>query len=140
MSRLLDSRLPPRFWAKVTVNETAGCWEWTGCTDRGYGHFRFGGKVRKAYRVAYEFQRINTLRGDTLQAANVTKTACPRGHHYDESNTRLYRGKRYCRECQRVWNREAYKRHYVKAGTMETVKALKAMEALRPIDTDGEEK
>jgi hypothetical protein len=29
------------------------------------------------------------------------KTACPRGHAYDESNTYRYRGQRYCRECTR---------------------------------------
>ena len=27
------------------------------------------------------------------------KTHCPQGHPYDETNTRLYRGRRYCRAC-----------------------------------------
>lgn len=30
---------------------------------------------------------------------NGLKTHCPRGHLYDEANTRRYRGKRYCRQC-----------------------------------------
>lgn len=30
---------------------------------------------------------------------NVAKTHCPRGHPYDEANTRLYQGRRYCRSC-----------------------------------------
>lgn len=31
--------------------------------------------------------------------ANARKTHCPSGHPYDEENTRLYRGRRYCRAC-----------------------------------------
>ncbi len=27
------------------------------------------------------------------------KTHCPQGHPYDEENTRLYQGRRYCRTC-----------------------------------------
>lgn len=27
------------------------------------------------------------------------KTHCPKGHPYDETNTRLYKGRRYCRAC-----------------------------------------
>lgn len=29
-----------------------------------------------------------------------SKTHCPQGHPYDEANTRLYRGRRYCRACK----------------------------------------
>lgn len=37
---LHDSRLPSRFWKKVRVNETTGCWEWTGSRNHhGYGRF-----------------------------------------------------------------------------------------------------
>lgn len=32
---------------------------------------------------------------------NVIKTHCPAGHPYDETNTRVYRGSRFCRECMR---------------------------------------
>lgn len=31
---------------------------------------------------------------------NRRKQKCPAGHPYDDENTRLYRGKRYCRACQ----------------------------------------
>lgn len=30
------------------------------------------------------------------------KTECPRGHSYDDANTYLLHGKRYCRACRRV--------------------------------------
>jgi hypothetical protein len=29
----------------------------------------------------------------------ANKTHCPQGHPYDEENTRLYQGRRYCRQC-----------------------------------------
>lgn len=48
-----DSRLPPRFWSKVRI-EDDGCWVWTANLNNGYGNFSFGGKTRKAYRFAYE--------------------------------------------------------------------------------------
>lgn len=47
-----DTRLPPRFWEKVHVAES-GCWEWTACTGRGYGLFRWEGRMQKAHRTAF---------------------------------------------------------------------------------------
>lgn len=32
---------------------------------------------------------------------NKRKTHCPQGHPYDEANTRLYQGRRYCKACNR---------------------------------------
>lgn len=32
----------------------------------------------------------------------AAKTECPSGHAYDEANTRIYQGRRYCRACSRV--------------------------------------
>lgn len=43
----------------------------------------------------------NTLRGDTLPAANVVKTHCPSGHPYDEANTIRRGTRRVCRACER---------------------------------------
>jgi hypothetical protein len=54
-------------------------------------------------------RRENLLRGDTIPARNAAKAACPKGHDCTPENTRLYRGMRYCRECNRARNR-AYKR------------------------------
>ena len=33
------------------------------------------------------------------------KTCCPRGHEYSPSNTRVFRGSRYCRECTKAYDR-----------------------------------
>jgi hypothetical protein len=66
--------------------------------------------------------RINTLRGNTLQAANVAKTHCPKGHLLAGDN--LVRSKlpakRICRECsnangKRTKRRTRYRRRYSRA-------------------------
>ena len=45
--------------------------------------------------------QVNLLRGETLAAAQVRRTHCPRGHAYDAENTRTYRrNKRECRACR----------------------------------------
>ena len=35
-------------------------------------------------------------------AFHKSKTHCPHGHPYDEENTRIFRGGRYCKECIRI--------------------------------------
>ena len=98
----------------------------------GYGGFWSGGKTVRAHRYAYErwvgpipdgleldhlcrnptcvnpdhlepvTHRENTLRGETIAAANAAKTHCPQGHPYDERNTYVYpNGRRNCRTCDR---------------------------------------
>lgn len=42
----------------------------------------------------------NTRRGKSW-AINGAKTHCPAGHPYDEQNTHVYDGRRYCRACNR---------------------------------------
>lgn len=38
-------------------------------------------------------------------------THCPKGHIYDESNTYLHKGARYCRECKRASVRLSNQKH-----------------------------
>ena len=52
--------------------------------------------------------QVNSLRGETVAAANAAKTHCPQGHLYDETNTRLERGGRRCRACERERSRRRY--------------------------------
>lgn len=40
----------------------------------------------------------NTRRGKSW-AINGTKTHCPQGHPYDQDNTHVWNGRRYCRAC-----------------------------------------
>lgn len=53
--------------------------------------------------------RVNILRGDTFAAKHATKTHCPKGHPYDDSNTRYRKcGRRACKKCSaercRLWH------------------------------------
>jgi len=44
-----------RFWSKVSRRGPDDCWDWLASkTDGGYGKIWFGGKIRKAHRVAWE--------------------------------------------------------------------------------------
>lgn len=97
---------------------------------RGYGYVKADGRTYRAHRLAYEeahgeipeglvidhlcrvracvnpdhmeavTQRVNVLRGESLQAQNARKTECIRGHAFDDENTLLTAdGRRQCRTC-----------------------------------------
>jgi hypothetical protein len=125
--------LDERIWK--FVDKTATCWLWIGTKSHGYGTIRDRGMTIKAHRAMYELlvgpipigltidhlcrvtncvnpdhlepvtQRINNLRGTGVSARNAAKTHCPQGHRYDEINTRIYRGMRYCRACSSMRRR-----------------------------------
>jgi hypothetical protein len=44
-------------------------------------------------------RRTNILRSSNVVADQARRDQCPKGHPYDEANTRLIRGKRSCIEC-----------------------------------------
>lgn len=44
-------------------------------------------------------RRVNLARGDTIIAAQIGRTRCPRGHPYTAKNTRMEHGSRHCRAC-----------------------------------------
>jgi len=111
------------------------CIEWEGAKTGGYGVLKVEGKVRRAHRFAFFMHHgywpkvcrhtcdnpscINVahlLDGD--QADNMAdksergrhhnslKTHCPKGHEYVPENTRVWRGRRFCRECDNLRGRE----------------------------------
>ena len=122
------------------VKKTDSCWEWIGCkNDGGYGTFHKRNapfKTQKAHRISYQLlvgpipyglsmdhlcrnrwcvnpnhlepvtHKINVARG----LGNGSKTHCPRGHAYDEKNTRkrIKRGYWYrsCKKCEHILYRE----------------------------------
>jgi HNH endonuclease len=57
-------------------------------------------------------QRENIIRGNGWAGRHVRKTHCPKGHPYDEQNTKVRRGHRYCRACARIASTEASRRIY----------------------------
>jgi hypothetical protein len=56
--------------------------------------------VRPDHLVAKSI-RDNVLAGRTPPAVNLAKTHCHKGHPFDEANTRISRGGRQCRTCDR---------------------------------------
>lgn len=124
--------IPPRFWAKVVVDEDSGCWLWTGANTCGYGRWRTNSRLQLAHRVAYELLRGSVAEGMTVdhlcrvtrcvnpehmevvtRAENIrrawaTQTHCKNGHPLEGDNlasltTRPER--RICITCRREYNR-----------------------------------
>lgn len=127
----LDARLPARFWDKAIPEPMSGCWLWLGATTPD-GYAKFGHRATVAHRTSYRAfvgsipeglqldhlcrvrccvnpahlepvtNRENQMRGIAFVVENANKTHCPRGHAYDDKNTKQYGGRRYCRACQRA--------------------------------------
>lgn len=51
--------------------------------------------------------QVNTLRGFGPAGVNARKQVCPQGHPYDEANTMICDGRRFCRECGREQTRRS---------------------------------
>lgn len=116
------------FFSKVDKSGSCWLWT-ASRDRYGYGQVRIGGKQKRAHRVAYELlvgpipsglqvdhlcrvrhcvnpahmelvtSRVNTLRGQSLQAINAQKTHCKRGHEFTPANTQIYGTWRRCRAC-----------------------------------------
>lgn len=125
-----------RFWEKVSGNDVAECWIWTGGRGTtGYGNFITAWPKRTvAHRWAYQQLITDVPAGLDLDHlcrnracvnpwhldpvtrkvnlnrgvhANAVKDRCPQGHTYSPENTRMHSGRRECRACERRRNREA---------------------------------
>ena len=56
-----------RFLAKVSLDDVRGCWVWSGYTDRkGYGQFKFFGRMVWAHRWSYAVFRRPLIAGLTV--------------------------------------------------------------------------
>lgn len=79
------------------------------CHDRAVeeGTCEGGDTCRHRLCVNPEHQALQTA-SDNTKAQNHAerrKTECPKGHPYDEENTQIRGGKRYCRACQNARDR-----------------------------------
>jgi len=100
--------------------------------SNGYGTFQRDGRRLHAHRVFYEMfvgpipvglaidhlcrnracvnpfhlepvtNRENLIRGTGFAAVHSRATACPSGHRYSATNTKVRRGRRYCAACDRI--------------------------------------
>jgi hypothetical protein len=76
-----DPRLPPRFWAKVRVDERTGCWIWTGVGNgAGYGQFWVGsrtdGTKHKVYAHRHAYTTLVGPIPEGLQLDHVKARGC----------------------------------------------------------------
>jgi len=134
--RFGDSRLPGRWWNLVQLGDSGCWEWKSAAEKRNYARFQVGGKMWLSHRYAYHVligpipdglvidhlcrnppcvnpahleavtHRENTLRGNGACAVHARKTQCPRGHPYDEANTRMIAGGRTCWICTRKWWKE----------------------------------
>lgn len=116
------------FWEKVEKTDTCWLWHGT-IGLKGYGQIKMGYAFFLAHRLSYEMVRgripaglvidhlcrvrhcvnpdhlkpvlrgVNTLRGETITAANRAKTVCIHGHSLDDAYQRSGRKGRRCRIC-----------------------------------------
>lgn len=54
---------------------------------------------RSRSKVLMQYKKVAV--GPDAPRHNPNKVHCPKGHPYDEVNTRIYRGYRYCKQCRR---------------------------------------
>lgn len=115
------------FWARVDIRGPDECWNWVGMLDgNSYGRFSHHHTCYIAHRIAHSLsspipdgltvdhlcrnkrcqnpkhlEAVTTTENTRRYLATITH--CPKGHEYNESNTRIdKKRKRHCRECDRI--------------------------------------
>lgn len=130
----------------LAINLEAPCWLFQGALNNGgYKSVQFRGKRWMAHRMMWTVMRgeipegmdIDHLcrvrscgnpqhmevvtRSENLRrgiSANGIKTHCSRGHPYDETNTRSYKGGRVCRACQKASELTRPPRRHIRTGAV----------------------
>ncbi len=124
-----------RFWQKVHPEPNSGCWIWlSSLHENGYGEFWYNGTKVRAVRFSYEQSKGPIPRGteldhlcrvracvnpDHVEAVTHQENMrrrrafimhCPAGHPY-ALFAYHWRGKRFCRRCMTLGQRERRQRH-----------------------------
>ena len=131
--------LRERFEEKYIPEPNSGCWLWIGGTAKGYGVIH-DGRQRPAHQIAWELEGLlipdgleldhkcrnrccvnpahlepvthgeNMRRWMRADGFPLKAEHCVHGHLFDERNTRVWRGSRICRACDRRRRAEYYQR------------------------------
>lgn len=81
----LDTRLPKRFWNKVTPEPNSGCWLWIGTSGRcGYGRFHKTGQRVNVMSHRFAYEALVGPIPDGLQLDHLCRTpACVNPAHLE---------------------------------------------------------
>ncbi|MFJ1461805.1 HNH endonuclease signature motif containing protein [Nocardia sp. N2S4-5] len=116
------TELPERLAAKIAINESTGCWEWSGCrTASGYGRAWDGKRADWAHRVLYRIARGEIPEGKVLDhlcrvrhcvnpahlepvtdRENTVRGVCP------EVTRARHRAKKFCKRDHELFGANVY--------------------------------
>jgi hypothetical protein len=65
-----------RFFSKVKVNKTIGCWEWVAGKANGYGHFWYKGKYISSHRFTYAWLIAPVPMGHSKEIPTMDHVVC----------------------------------------------------------------
>lgn len=86
----LDRTTLARIFSKIRVNQTTGCWQWTGATGGGYGMVRFRGPATLVHRILYAWTVEPLPCGfDARKYAQLDHVACDNRRCCNPAHVRL---------------------------------------------------
>ena len=82
---LLSNKEHRRIYAKISINQESGCWEWLGALDgQGYGLVWYGGRTERSHRVVYASIKGAIPRGRSWQLDHLCRnTKCCNPEHLE---------------------------------------------------------
>ncbi len=101
-----------RFWPKVNIKGKDECWEWTGCTNYGYGIIRVNGIKYMAHRISYKIAHPDfDLSGIIRHKCNNRK--CVNPYHLEIGSTQDNSRDQNCVKKHKAFGEEKFLKEWV---------------------------